>query len=317
MNNPIEKDNRKKNAGFKILSIDGGGVRGIFPAEFLSLMEKKLNISIYEKFDMIVGTSTGSIIAAAIAQNHDLSQLAKDYKENASKIFQKKWRGLCGIIGSKYNSKFLENFLHKKLGDITLGQIEKPLILNATNVSLGEVYVFKSAYQKRQRGEEHYIRDSGVPLYKAVLASCSAPTYFDPVGIDGTLVCDGGIWANNPSVVGYTDAIKNFHKSKDNIKILSIGTGRTKSIYYQSAMGWGLMTGWKGNKFVEFIMSCQTEFPQNILSLINNKMSLRININVDQDYSLDNCKNIPMLSQMAKEAFTRNQVKVSNFLELN
>ena len=305
----------------KILSIDGGGVRGIFPAELLYLMEQKLDINIHKEFDMIVGTSTGSIIAAAIAVKYDLGQLVKDYKEDAPKIFKR----TCGsyiFMKSKYSSKFLENFLYKKLGDITLGQIEKPLIINATNVSLGDVHVFKSVYQERQRGKNYYVRDREVPLYKAVLASCSAPIYFDPVDIvdiDGnvTLVCDGGIWANNPSVVGYTDAIKNFHENKDDIKILSIGTGHTQHIYHQSTRGWGFLTGWGKSKLVSFMMSCQTKFPQNVLSLIDKEMILRINTDIGSDCSLDNYKSIPMLSQMAHKKFTEDNMKISKFLNLN
>ena len=169
-----------------------------------------------------------------------------------------------GSFRSKYDSKFLADFLFSKLGDITLGEIEKPLILNATNASVGDIHVFKSFYQQQKRKGD-YVRDGEVPLYKAVLASCSAPIYFDPVDINGTLICDGGIWANNPSLVGYTEAIRNFRTEK--IKILSLGTGQARQVY-RLAKRWGFCTGWKKTKLVNFLMSCQTKFPQNVLSLI-------------------------------------------------
>ncbi len=298
-----------KNKPFRVLSIDGGGVRGVFAAKILSLMETELHINIYEDFDLVVGTSTGSIIAAAIAIKYDLTKLVQDYSENASKIFQKRW-ALCGLLRSKYDSKFLANFLRRRLGRIKLGEIEKSLILNATNASVGDVYVFKSSYQEQQRNGD-YVRDGEVPLHKAVLASCSAPIYFDPVDINGTLVCDGGIWANNPSLVGYTDAISNFQADK--IKVLSLGTGQENQVY-RPAKTWGFLTGWKKTKLVDFLMSCQTKFPQNVLSLIEPNRILRINPDI-LNCELDNYENVPTLIELAKAEFFRDNDKISTFLD--
>lgn len=296
----------------KILSIDGGGVRGIFAAKILSLMETELHMNIHKDFDLIVGTSTGSIIAAAIAINYDLTQLVNDYSENVAKIFKKRF-SFCGLLRSKYSSRYLANFLHNKLGDITLGEIEKPLILNAADVSVGDVYVFKSSYQQKFR-KGGYVRDGNVPLHKAVLASCSAPTYFDPVDINGTLVCDGGIWANNPSLVGYTDALRNFKTA--NVKILSLGTGQGNQIYRsEKKWGWGFLTGWKRTKLIDFVMLCQTKFPDNVLQLIELNNIFRINPIID-DYELDNHKNIPTLIELARSEFTQTKLKILNFLNL-
>ena len=295
---------------FRVLSIDGGGVRGVFPAKILELMETKLCIDIYETFDLIVGTSTGSIIAAALSKKYPLVQLIKDYCENSPRIFQKRM-SLSGLCRSKYSSAFLESFLFEKFGETKLGEIEKPLILNATNVSIGDVHIFKSSYQNKQRKGD-YIRDGEVPLYKAVLASCSAPIYFDPVDINGTLVCDGGIWANNPSLVGYTDAIRNFQT--DNVKILSLGTGQTNQIY-QSAKSWGYLMGWKRTKLVDFSMSCQTKFPQNVLQLIDFNKIFRISPSIE-NYELDNYLNIPTLVELAKGKFPKINSEILDFLNL-
>lgn len=292
---------------FKVLCIDGGGVRGILPAVILEQMEAKLDIVAHETFDLIVGTSTGSIIAGAIVKQLNLTQLVDGYLTSAPDFFRKRWSA-CGLCRSKYDHKPLEKFLHKKLGDIKLGEISKPLILNATNVSTGEVHVFKSSYQKAQ-GKGDYVRDGEVPLYKAVLASCAAPTYFDPVDIDGTSVCDGSIWANNPSLVGYTDAKCNFDAK--NIKILSLGTGNTQHIYSKSRR-WGFLTGWKNSKMVDFVMSCQTEFPQNCLNLTKNAEMLRINPKIP-NYGIDNCDNITSLREWAKAEFTARNREILNF----
>jgi len=297
------------NKPFRVLSIDGGGVRGIFPAKILALLEEQLPKNICDIFDLVVGTSTGSIIASSIVIRKNLTELVDAYSENASVIFQKRW-SFCGIIRSIYDIQILENFLIGEFGDITLGEIEKPLIINAANISTGDVHVFKSAYQKKQRKGD-YVRDGKVLLYKAVLASCAAPIYFDPVNIDGTLVCDGGIWANNPSLVGYTDAIRNFRA--DNIKILSVGTGQIRQIYQPAAM-WGFLSGWKRTQLVDFLMSCQTRFPQNVLGLLDSDKILRISPEIG-NYGLDKYENIPIMAELAKSQFTARNREILKFLD--
>ncbi len=104
-----------------MLSIDGGGVRGVFAAKVLSLIETELHMNIHELFDLIVGTSTGSIIAAAIVVKYDLIQLVEDYHKNAAKIFKKNRLSLHGLYRSKYDSSFLKDFLNDKLGNVKLG----------------------------------------------------------------------------------------------------------------------------------------------------------------------------------------------------
>ena len=303
---------QKEDAFFKILSLDGGGVRGIFSARVLDLIEQKLGIDIHNTFDLIVGTSTGSIVAASVAVKNDLSKLVKDYEECAKKTFKKTFFPLKYLCKSKYDSKHLKKFLHDAFGEIKLGDIEVPLIINATNVSTGTVHVFKSRYQQHQRNPSQYIRDGGIPLYKAVLASCSAPVYFDPVKVDDGLICDGGLWANNPALVGYTDAINNFQHDHKTIKILSIGTGKC-SKFYPPASNWGLWTGWQGEKIVNLAMLCQNQYAQNCLNLIMPNNILRINSEID-DWALDCYKSIPMLKELASSAVVNDGEKIKQFL---
>lgn len=217
----------KKN--LMILSLDGGGVRGIFSAHLLNQIQERLGINIFETFDLIVGTSTGSIVAASVAANKDLSELVACYETWAQEIFRRR-RFRIGLFKSKYDINKLKTSLNQFFGDLKLGDIEKPLILNATNVSTGSVHVFKSSYQERLRNGD-YVRDKEVRLYQAILASCSAPTYFDPVRIANDLICDGSLWANNPVLVGYVDAVRNFKIDPRSIRIFSIGTGRANQFW--------------------------------------------------------------------------------------
>ena len=301
----------QKSKFFKILSLDGGGIRGIFSARVLDLMNDKLGIDIYNTFDLLVGTSTGSIVAASIATRYDLSKMVQDYEHYAPQIFKQRF-SLRGLLRSRYDNKILEDLLHDSFGEISLGDIKTPLIINATNVSTGKVHVFKSSYQEHRRGGD-YSRDRDVPLYRAVLASCSAPVYFDPVEISGDLVCDGGLWANNPALVGYVDAVRNFNKTPANMRILSIGTGNTRQFYLPSYM-WGLVTGWKKEKIVNFAMLSQTQYAENCLSLIMPENVLRINPEIE-NWDLDDYKVLPTLKSLASREATNRGELIKEFLQ--
>ena len=294
-----------------ILSLDGGGVRGIFAAHLLNQMQRILGINISETFDLIVGTSTGSIVAASVAANKDLSKLVDCYETSAQEIFK---RRLCriGLFKSKYDINRLKTFLYQFFGDIKLGNIDKPLILNATNVSTGSVHVFKSNYQGRLRNGD-YVRDKEVLLYQAILASCSAPTYFDPVRIANDLVCDGSLWANNPVLVGYVDAVRNFKKDPGSIRIFSIGTGKANRFYSDSS-SWGLLNGWQKNKIVDFAIGCQTLYAENCAHLVLDGNEYRINPEID-DWAIDNCKSIPILKRIAEQYVVNQGVQIRKFIE--
>ena len=301
----------QKSKFFKILSLDGGGIRGIFSARVLDLMNDKLGIDIYNTFDLLVGTSTGGIVAAAVATRYDLLKLVEDYEHYAPRIFKRRF-SLKGLLRSRYDNKILEDLLRDSFGEISLGDIKTPLIINATNVSTGKVHVFKSSYQEDRRSGD-YFRDGGVPLYKAVLASCSAPVYFNPVEVSGDLICDGGLWANNPAVVGYVDAVRNFNRTPENMRILSIGTGNTRQFYLPSYM-WGLVTGWKKEEIVSFAMLNQTQYAENCLNLIMPENILRINPEIES-WELDDYEVLPTLKSLASQEVTNRGELIKRFLQ--
>ena len=323
---------------FKILSLDGGGVRGIYSAQILSRMESDIGINIHDEFDLLVGTSTGSIIAAAIAIKYDLQKLVEKYEKAAPHIFSKR-RG-CGLLRSRYDSSKLEEFLHDELGEFRLGDIKIPLMLNATNASDNEVCVFKSSYQKEIRGKEEYRRDGNILLRDAVKASCAAPLYFDPVNIEDKLYCDGGIWANNPAIVGYVEAITNFRQRAENIKIFSIGTGKSSNSYklppssgiykkrgfltgklpqfFRIFKEWGFLTKWEKYKLIDFVMTCQTEFPANSLELMMKERFFREPSKknpLNEDWGLDKCENIPTMKETANNRFEKLKNEIREFLD--
>lgn len=224
---------------FKILSIDGGGIRGIFPAHILQCVQERLDINVYEDFDMIAGTSTGSIIAAGIAFQKKPSEIVSLYSKHGAEIFgQKKhswWPSrIKQGVHSKYENNNLKAVLHSEFGETKLGDIEKPLLIPATDIGHGGVHVFKSSYSRS------FTRDKNVAVKQAVLASCSAPAFFDPAKVDNYLLADGGVWANNPALAAVIDAQYRFDVNAKDIRILSIGTGQSRTAYgTDDSKGWG------------------------------------------------------------------------------
>ena len=214
-----------RNMPFKILALDGGGVRGIYSAHVLRRLCESFDLTPSRTFDLIVGTSTGSIIAAAPATDYDLADVCEKYETSAPQIFTSSLLPNKGIFGSKYSQRPLKDLLESVFHSKTLGQVTNRLVIPATDISNGNVYVFKSSY------DPSFVRDRATPVATAVLASCAAPLFFDPVSVGTYLVADGGMWANNPSVVALTEGLSRLKQKLDDIRILSIGI--------QSALGPG------------------------------------------------------------------------------
>lgn len=305
------------NSTFKILAIDGGGMRGVFPAHILSCMIEHLGIRPDEHLDMIAGTSTGSIIAAAIACKIDPKEVISLYREHGSVIFSKK-RSLYPLkyrpaFRSLYGNEHLKAILKKMFGDIKLGEITIPLLLPATDIGNGGVHVFKSAYSR------DFVRDREVLLREAVLASCSAPAYFNPTRVNEYLLADGGLWANNPSLAAIIDAQRHLSIDLANLRILSLGTGHAKTCYGVKAdRKWGFLNGWRGKDFISFTMSLQGQSIHNYVQLMLNKdQVLRIDFESDCPLSLDDCSAIDDLISKADRTFTHSSQNIRNFLNTN
>ncbi len=302
---------------FRILAIDGGGIRGVFPAHILSCMSDRLGATLHEHFDMIAGTSTESIVAAAVACNVDPAQIVSLYREHGEAIFSRRrfWgpKKYEPALQSLYRSSRLMKSLKDVLADIRLGDISKPLLLPATDIGYGGVHVFKSSYSKE------FTRDAHVLLREAILASCSAPTYFDPTKVNEYLLADGGLWANNPSLAAVIDAQKRLNVDLSDIQVLSLGTGHARTCYgVNTDRKWGLVTGWKGKEFISFLMSLQAQATQNYLQLmLSENQLLRIDFDSDCPLPLDDYAAIDDLVSNADRLFTHNSSKIKSFLNLN
>lgn len=317
---------------FYILSIDGGGYRGLFSVHILRRMEEEWGINWHENFGMFAGTSTGSIVAAGLASGISAAKLSQFYTTHGKSIFTERWKSrldFLTILTSRYSNRVLQSLLEEVFESTTLGDVSVPLIIPAVDINNGCVHVFKSKYA------DGFVRDPGVRLSDAVLASCSAPTYFDPHIVDGKYqLADGGIWANNPSLVAVIDAQYRLKVSLTDIRVLSLGTGKSKAFYPRSEgrlkdwfirswQGWGFATRWQRNKLIDLILNLQSDTAHNMLCLLFNESPLDSTRVFRMTFESDNCLPMDAVSHgddwitRADHCFTHNAPRLRQFLNLN
>ncbi len=244
----------------KILSIDGGGIRGIIPGQILVQLEKKLQdktnnptARISEYFDFMAGTSTGGILISLLLAPSEEDPLksrfsaeeALDlYVKYGGKIFDLDiWQEVTsgkGVLDEKYNEKPLENLLDRYLKDTKLSQLIKPCLVSSYDVERRETHFFAQQDKVlKGKGGDFYIKD-------VCRATSAAPTYFEAAhitslsGLSYGLV-DGGVFANNPTLCAYSEVrnAKDKPTAKD-MFIVSLGTGSKQQSYsYKKVRNWG------------------------------------------------------------------------------
>lgn len=213
-----------ENREFRILSLDGGGIRGIFPAAFLAGLEERFlgGASIADYFDLIAGASTGGIIAIGIGAGLTAAQLRDIYIERGSELFNPNWRYLNNLLRlfvAPYKAETLEGIMQDVLGDRLFGESQTRLCVPSFEGKYSEVYVFKTPHHPDFR------EDWNEKMTKVAVATAAAPTYLRPVEEGGYTFVDGGVWANNPVMVGLVDALSCFDVRRDQVRILSLGCG--------------------------------------------------------------------------------------------
>jgi patatin-like phospholipase/acyl hydrolase len=317
---------------FFILAIDGGGYRGLFAAHVLRRIEQEWRPDWHDHFGMLAGTSTGAILAGGLACGLSAQQLADLYEEHGPEIFTARGPArvsLFSLFASRYSYRPLRALLNRALGDRTLGDVQVPLILPAVDIGQGCVHVFKSAYDRR------FHRDPCVRVADAVLASCAAPLYFDPVVLKHGeyQLADGGLWANNPALVAAVDARYRLGVSLDDIRVLSIGTGTSRAFYARSetrwftrllraCQGWGFTTRWQRTRLIDLILNLQSETAHNTLCLLlgesplESKKVLRLTFESDHPLPLDVTAKRDDWINRADYLFTHHATRIADFLRL-
>lgn len=303
--------NRKK--CIKLLSIDGGGIKGLIPAQILYRIEKELGIVIHDYFDVFSGTSAGSMIIGAIVYNKAtgediVNKLLPDSR--AKKMMKQSIKDkILNVVqvNPKYNGIEKRKIIFENVGVKSLNDTTKYVLIPCFNINHNKTTFFKSW-------------DPIYGNYKVVDiidASSAAPSYFPGVKINGDYYVDGGISVNNPVDSVYSDILELFPDC--DIKILSLGTGKCEinkkhNITYWGGIQWMLIGD---------ITSILMEGPEKMVHYRMEKFCktlgheyLRINGNI-KNASIDNTseKNLKLLRQYGDEWFELNKDKLINFFK--
>ncbi|WP_158927354.1 CBASS cGAMP-activated phospholipase [Acidisphaera sp. S103] len=232
---------------FKILAIDGGGIRGILPASVLAELENRFlnGRTVADHFDMIAGTSTGGIIALALAHGLTAREIQKFYVERGGLVFPpsnvlgRMWRWLRRLHRYAYDSGVLEQELLGIFGDTPLGDARTRLCIPSFEGVHGEPWIYKTPHHP------DYRKDRVERMVKVRLATSAAPTYYKAMPNNGYIMVDGGLWANNPIMNAVTDALACYDVDRSQVRVLSLGCGET-SFRVDPVKAVGGMFQWKG-----------------------------------------------------------------------
>jgi|HubBroStandDraft_6_1064221.scaffolds.fasta_scaffold14962_3 patatin-like phospholipase/acyl hydrolase len=245
----------------KVLSIDGGGIRGIIPSIILAALAEQIGADLHTVFDLISGTSTGGIIALGIGtacnagRPYAPAELLNLYVENGPAIFHK---GLVPVLqelnGPKYSPDALETCLQRFFGATKFSSALTPLLISSYDLQSQLPFFFKSHKIARDPNYDWNVTD-------IARSTSAAPTYFPPYhlarGNDDYALVDGGVCVNNPAMAAYADA-RRLYPAATRILVVAVGTGNVQDhITYEQSKGWGLL-GW-ARQIVPVLMDSVSE----------------------------------------------------------
>jgi len=235
---------------FRVLSIDGGGIRGLIPALLLQELERLAGRPVCELFDLIAGTSTGGILALALARPgtdgrpaYSAADMVELYEKQGSEIFSRSiWhraRALGNAFEEKYPTGPVEQVLGRYFGETRLSEALTNVLITSYEIEERRPFFFKSHNAKKDTADDF-------PMRAAARSTSAAPTYFEPAKVTVSTphgyqaLVDGGVYANNPAMCAYVEALTKWEPER--IVLLSLGTGEAvEPIAYKSAKDWGLV----------------------------------------------------------------------------
>ena len=245
----------KKKDFKKVLSLDGGGVRALAAVIFLKQLEKETGKSVFDIFDFFMGVSAGGLNALHFTVNKTSAEKLEDFwiNDNLAMSMQKSFWGQAIFLNSKpkYNNESKTTLLKDYFENKLIAHSDKPVSVLAYDV------------EKRKPRLISSYDHSNISVISAINATSAAPLYYPTVKIeDGSWLIDGGVVANNPSLIGYNEA-RNYFKTS-NIKVFSIGTGlNSRGLDGKSSAEWGPI-GWLRNDILGILS--ETQYDHETLS---------------------------------------------------
>jgi len=266
---------------FRILALDGGGIRGLFTASFLATLEDLGRGRIGQHFDLLVGTSMGGIIALALAFGAPAQSVFDLLLEKGRPIFSRP-RRFGMLLRPKYDNRILAAALRDYFGSKTLNDALTPVCITSYELENSYPRIWKDdhAPDLAPAGDE--------PAWKVALATSAAPVFFPGTQVlEGDSHIDGGVFANNPSLIWLTEAARYFRQSLDRIRILSVGAGE-RAARIPSDKGRRMGVWFWRTAAIEHMMIAQARIAHEITRrLLGPEQYTRVNIPLERPYALD------------------------------
>lgn len=316
---------------FRILALNGGGIRGAFGVAFVERLEELTGTNVGEHFDLIAGTSTGAIIAAALAIGLPGRDLSRFYREDGEQIFHPRgpyrargWmrpiypvasrvlrrrtgQGMDSFFRARYCPHRLQDALGRVFGRNTLGDIRSSrVIIPTVNLSLGQAKVFRTPHLP------HAVGDRDIPIVDVLRAATAAPTYFPhKVMPDGHAYCDGGLWANAPAVVALGESVRirelctrpqcDPPHDSSGVRLLAIGTGRAAYSLTPPGDDAGLL--YWASRIADVMMLTQMQGVQLPMEFALGERYLPVDFDLPhRSWTLDAVQHIGALMEMGRRA---------------
>lgn len=286
-----------------VLSLSGGGTRGLFAAYVLEALENESGRSCREIFDVICGTSVGGILAAGLACGVSAKVLRVELESNIREIFARHWLPLRGWFFSQYGTRAISDVIKNILPtqwESPLSNVQYPLLIIAVELNGAMPVKFRSGGLASGRS------DRKMTLRDAVLATTAAPTYFPPHQVEGIWFIDGGIAANTPTLLAIDEVCATFGVGTGEVWALSIGTAASRPYLRHAPKSPGRI-GWMSRYQLIDLIFCAQEslIDAQAMQVLGNRY-LRID-RVSTNYiALDSIHrgDMMLLQTLAREATT-------------
>ncbi|OPG72285.1 Patatin [Pseudomonas ogarae] len=302
MNLPLTRRNVSRGRNFRILALDGGGLRGTFTAAVLAKWDDMLKAGggndLVSHFDLVAGTSTGAILAIGLAMGLKPREILDFYEKKGPQIFPKD-RKLRHWLKSKHDSATLRSLLTEVYGDKTLAADSRcRLVIPTVRAKQGQAEAIVTPHSPDRTA----YRD--ISAVDAALASSAAPTYFDEVTFNGPVALetflDGGVWANNPILPALAEAVRYLKIPLDRIDVLSIGTLSSESDFTDQ-LGKG-KAGWAPHSVDLFFTAQEHGALVLAQSFLGPTRHVRVNQQTPDEIKMDDAEAIQEMAQRGNEA---------------
>lgn len=294
----------------RILCIDGGGIKGVMPAAYLTYIEETLDINVAEYFDLIAGTSTGGIIALGLGLGVSPKEILNLYTDKGATVFgqdvpielaffNRIWLSGKQLFVRKYSSENLREELSAIFGQKKLGHSKNRLVIPAYSDTLPGPYLFKTAHHQRLKNDYKELATD------VAMSTSATPAYFSKHQIvTGEELIDGGVWANNPIGVAALEAACVLNWEMDKVHILSLGC--TSSITTYPRHG-GIISLMWGGKIVKLLLDGQSHVSTATAKLLLGGPEaegriIRQEVMLEKDYyNMDDTNKVHSLEGLARQ----------------